>query len=49
MILKDTLTVVGSVCFHGEPVDGVVELGYGVDESFRNRGYMKEAIGLILE
>jgi len=49
IILKDTLTVAGSLCFHGEPVDGVVELGYGIDETFRNQGFMKEAIGLIVE
>jgi len=49
IIIKDTLTVAGSICFHGEPVDGAVELGYGIDETFRNRGYMKEAIGLIVE
>jgi RimJ/RimL family protein N-acetyltransferase len=33
-------TVVGSACFKGEPDENhQVEIGYGTDEKFRNRGY----------
>lgn len=36
--------VVGSVIFHGAPdEDGVVEVGYGVEESSQGRGYGTEA------
>lgn len=38
----------GSFCFHDEPEKGIVEIGYGVNEEFRNRGFMTETlVGLI--
>ena len=36
--------VVGSVIFHGRPGDdGVAEIGYGVEESWQNKGVASEA------
>ncbi len=37
-------TVVGNLCFHGAPTNGVVELGYGTNPGFEGRGYMTEAV-----
>jgi RimJ/RimL family protein N-acetyltransferase len=41
--------VLGSFCFHGEPVNGRVEIGYGLYEENKGSGYMTEAIGQIVE
>jgi ribosomal-protein-alanine N-acetyltransferase len=36
--------VVGSVVFHGRPgADGIAEVGYGVEESWQNKGVATEA------
>ena len=40
--------VVGSAGFHGEPKDGVVELGFGIHESHRNTGYATEAASALI-
>lgn len=42
-------TIIGGICFHGEPdANGEVEIGYGTDNDFRNKGYMTETLaGLI--
>jgi len=34
--------VVGSVIFHGRPIDGIAEVGYGVEESWQHRGLASE-------
>ena len=34
--------VVGSVIFHGLPLDGVAEVGYGVDDAAQRQGYATE-------
>ena len=49
MIEKGIKAVIGGVCFHGEPdKNGEVEIGYGTDDDYQNKGYMTEAIfGLI--
>lgn len=44
MIDKKSQSIVGSFCFHGEPENGIAEIGYGVNEEFRNQGYMSEAL-----
>lgn len=45
VIKKNSKTIVGGICFHGEPDEnGEVEIGYGIDEPFQNRGYMSETI-----
>jgi RimJ/RimL family protein N-acetyltransferase len=35
--------VIGSVIFHGRPDDGVAEVGYGVEDSWQNKGIASEA------
>ena len=49
LIDKVQKAIIGGICFHGEPNDnGEVEIGYGTDSDYRNRGYMTETIaGLI--
>jgi RimJ/RimL family protein N-acetyltransferase len=49
VIEKVKKAIIGGICFHGEPNDnGEVEIGYGIDFSYRNRGFMTETIaGLI--
>ncbi|MBO7393880.1 MAG: GNAT family N-acetyltransferase [Abditibacteriota bacterium] len=41
--LKDG-THVGELCFMGPPSEGAVEIGYGISEEYRNRGYASEAV-----
>lgn len=49
IIEKKQKAIIGGICFHGEPdKNGVVEIGYGTDDEYRNNGYMTETIsGLI--
>jgi len=49
IIEKSKMAIIGGVCFHGEPNEkGEVEIGYGTDLEFRNKGYMTETItGLV--
>lgn len=35
---------VGGICFKGAPSGGMVEVGYGINESARRRGYATEAV-----
>lgn len=35
---------VGSLGFKGPPQNGEVEIGYGIDEAYRNKGYSTEAV-----
>ena len=37
-------TLIGSLCFKGSPINGSVEIGYGIDEKYRNQGYAAEAV-----
>jgi RimJ/RimL family protein N-acetyltransferase len=42
--------MVGDLCFVGEPdSEGEVEIGYGVYEEFRKRGFMTEAVAGIIK
>jgi [ribosomal protein S5]-alanine N-acetyltransferase len=41
--------VVGSAGFVGRPRNGELELGYGIAEPYRNRGYATEAAGALVE
>jgi [ribosomal protein S5]-alanine N-acetyltransferase len=42
--------VVGSVIFHGRPDDtGIAEVGYGVEETYQNRGLASEATRACVE
>jgi len=36
--------VVGEIHLKGEPVGGRVEIGYGIEPQYRNRGFMREAV-----
>lgn len=45
IILKSENRSIGSACFMREPdTTGEVEIGYGINEADRNRGYMTEAV-----
>jgi len=49
MIEKHHKSIIGGICFHGEPsVEGEVEIGYGTDYEFQNKGYMTETIAGII-
>jgi RimJ/RimL family protein N-acetyltransferase len=39
---------VGSCSFKTSPRDGVVEIGYGVGEAYRGRGFATQAVALLL-
>ncbi|MBN2172515.1 MAG: GNAT family N-acetyltransferase [Bacteroidales bacterium] len=50
IIEKNKKTIVGGICFHGEPdSNGEVEIGYGTDDDFRNFGYMSETISALIQ
>lgn len=40
---------IGGIGFKGQPVDGCVEIGYGLVPSARGRGYAAEALTVMLE
>jgi len=45
IVLKESQEVIGSTSFHGVPdVDGMMEIGLGIEEAFRNKGYAREAL-----
>jgi len=49
-ITKEDNTMVGDVCIVGEPNSkGEIEIGYGTNDGFRNRGFMTEMVGGIIE
>lgn len=48
IIEKRFLLSVGSIMFKGNPdKNGKVEIGYGTNEEYQNRGYMTEAVDAI--
>ena len=49
MELNGDGTAVGELGFKGPPVGGEVEIGYGVEPRYRNRGYMKEAAAALCD
>lgn len=49
IILISEQTMVGDLCFYGEPnPEGEIEIGYGTYPEFENRGLMTEALGGII-
>jgi RimJ/RimL family protein N-acetyltransferase len=45
IVLKQSREVIGSTSFHGVPdADGMMEIGLGIEENFRNKGYAREAL-----
>lgn len=49
VVLRDEPRVVGSVVFHGRPVDGIAEIGYAIEERSRGRGLASEATRACVE
>lgn len=50
IIAADSNYLIGDLCFIGEPnEEGEIEIGYGIYESFREKGYMKEAINGMIQ
>ena len=47
MLEKADGAEVGSLCFKGPPVGGMVEIGYGTEAAFRNKGYCAEALAAV--
>ena len=45
IVLREAAELIGSISFHAPPDEmGMVEIGFGIHEKFRNRGYGKEAL-----
>lgn len=50
IIEKNEKAIIGGICFHGEPDNnGEVEIGYGIDSDYRNKGYMTDTISGFIE
>lgn len=50
IILKETNTMVGDLCFQGTPNQhGEIEIGYGTYPEFQQQGFMTEAVGGMIE
>lgn len=50
IILKSRNCIVGGICFKGCPnIDGEVEIGYGTEPDYQNKGYMTEAVKAVIE
>ena len=47
--LRETGERVGDICFKGTPENNETEIGYGIDEQHRNRGYASEAVKALTE
>ena len=48
IVLKDIKTVIGTIYYKSLPIDGVSEIGYGMNPSYEGNGYMSEALLLML-
>jgi RimJ/RimL family protein N-acetyltransferase len=45
IVLKNTNEIIGSTSFHSAPdQDGMIEIGLGIEENFRNNGFGTEAV-----
>ena len=50
MILETERIIIGGVCFKGPPdEDGAVEIGYGIEPEYWNRGYTTEALIALID
>lgn len=48
IVLKENREAIGSLCFHGVPNEaGMIEIGLGLVERYRNRGYARQALRAI--
>ena len=41
-------TVVGNLSFKGLEADGILEIGYGMNDGYEGRGYMTEAVSAVV-
>lgn len=49
-VMKESNQMVGDICIVGEPNEaGEIEIGYGTYDEFKNKGYMTEIVGGMLE
>jgi len=49
IILKEENRIIGGACFKGKPDEwGNVEIGYGINEEYRNKGYATEAVNQLI-
>lgn len=46
---KEDNTVMGGACFKGNPSDGAVEIGYGINSDYEGWGYTTEAVKAMCE
>jgi RimJ/RimL family protein N-acetyltransferase len=45
IVLKSSREIIGSTSFHGAPDEnGMMEIGLGIEEEFRNQGYAREVL-----
>jgi len=45
IVPKSSREIIGSTSFHGAPDEnGMIEIGLGIEEAFRNQGYAREAL-----
>jgi len=45
IVLKESKEIIGSTSFHGVPDEnGMMEIGLGIEEAFRDQGYAREAL-----
>lgn len=45
IVLKESGEIIGSTSFHGAPdSNGMIEVGLGIQEKFRNQGFAREAL-----
>lgn len=50
IIIKDINTVIGSIDFKYLPnEEGISEIGYGMTQTYEGKGYMTEAVNMMLE
>jgi RimJ/RimL family protein N-acetyltransferase len=49
LVLRETDTVVGSCAFKGPPVDGIVEISYGIAPDYEGDGYATEAAQALVD
>ena len=48
IVLKDIKTVIGTIYYKSLPIDGVSEIGYGMNPNYEGNGNMSEALLLML-
>ena len=49
LVQRETQEIVGTCAFKGPPVDGVVEIAYGIQPEHEGRGYATEAAQALVE